>query len=177
MFNTRYECWYWVSTIRSQTLVAYQVLKVLSETTNRTQYKYFESKKKLTVIKHRLHFKQKQGVIKYFLFWMRSNISWYLRRNEIVSTLRRNKIQKALVHCPVLPPYIKLKRLSIKYHLRVLGQTSTTIDTVHPDKLSHEIFINYCNIITINTSECHWTGAKWCFCMYNRTESIMRHIN
>lgn len=42
-------------------------------------------------------------------------ISWYLRRNEIVSTLRRNKIQKALVHCPVLPPYIKLKRLSIKY--------------------------------------------------------------
>lgn len=47
--------------IRSQTLVAYQALKVLSETTNRTQFKYFESKKKLTVIKHRLHFKQKYG--------------------------------------------------------------------------------------------------------------------
>lgn len=43
-------------------------LLTISETTNRTQYKYFESKKKLTVIKHRLHFKQKRGVIKYFLF-------------------------------------------------------------------------------------------------------------
>lgn len=70
------------------------------------------------------------------------------------------KYRRHLFIAGFLPPYIKLKRLSIKYQTSRTftgcgSNEHSTIDRVHPDKLSHEIFINYCNIRTINSADCH----------------------
>lgn len=83
------------------------------------------------------------------------------------------KYRRHLFIAGFLPLYIKLKRLSIKYQTSWTftgceSKEHSTIDRVHPDKLSHEIFINYCNIRTINSADCHELVPNV------RTESIMR---